>query len=211
MGLKNKKILITCGPTWVPVDDVRMLSNVSSGSLGQICAKMCRQQGAQVTLLQGPGTEEFSITGIRRIKFYFLKELENLLRQELKNKYDIVIHAAAVSDFQLERPFAGKISSQAKEVTLTLVPTKKLIKIIKKLSPGCFLVGFKLEARYHQRRLLEAIQKLFKESRCDAVVANALKPEYRAFIAYKEGERTAPVTSRRQLVQHLIRGLETRL
>ncbi len=211
MGLKNKKILITCGPTWVPVDDVRILSNVSSGSLGQICAQMCREQGAKVTLLQGPGTAEFSATGIRRLKFHFLKELENLLQQELKKKYDIVIHAAAVSDFQLKRPFTGKISSQAKKLTLTLVPTKKLIRIIKKLSPGCFLVGFKLASRYHQGRLLEATRKLFREAQCDAVVANSLNPAYRAFIAYKEGERTGPVTSRRQLVQHLIRGLETHL
>ncbi|MFA5261321.1 MAG: phosphopantothenoylcysteine decarboxylase [Candidatus Omnitrophota bacterium] len=211
MGLKNKKILITCGPTWVPIDAVRVISNTSSGTLGQTCAKTCQGQGARVTLLEGPGTGTMALTGIRRVKFHFLDELEGLLRKELPNKYDIVIHAAAVSDFKLKRPFSGKISSKSKKMTLTLVPTKKLINLIKKISPGSFLVGFKLEPRYHRSQLLKDAQKLLKESQCDAVVANVLNPGYQAFIVYKDGETTAPVKSRLKLVQHLIQGVETRL
>ena len=211
MGLKNKKILITCGPTWVPVDDVRVISNTSSGILGQTCAKACQEKGAKVTLLEGPGTEKIALTGIRRVRFQFLHELEDLLKKELDKKYDIVIHAAAVSDFKLKRPFVGKTSSKQKTLTLTLVPTRKLIRLIKTKSPGCFLVGFKLEPRYHRGLLLEKAQALLKESQCDAVVANALKPGYQAFIVYKDGTVTSPLKSKSNLIKHLIQDLETRL
>lgn len=211
MGLKNKKILITCGPTWVPIDDVRVISNTSSGSLGHTCAKICLEKGARVTLLEGPGTGALTETGIRRVKFHFLNELEDLLKKELLREYDVVIHAAAVSDFKLKRPFSGKLSSKPKELTLTLVPAKKLINLIKKISPKCFLVGFKMEPRYHQERLMKKARELLQRSQCDAVVANALNPGYQAFILYKEGEATAPVKSRLKLVQHLIQGVETRL
>ena len=211
MGIKNKKILITCGPTWVPVDDVRVISNMSSGTLGQTCAKICQEKGAKVTLLQGPGTETIALTGTRRIRFQFFTELEDLLKKELNRKYDIVIHAAAVSDFKLKRPFSGKTSSGQNNLTLSLVPTKKIINSIKKTSPDCFLVGFKMEPYYRREPLLKKAQGLLKQASCDAVVANALKPGYQAFIVYKDGTVTAPLKSKLKLIKYLIQDLETRL
>jgi len=52
--LKNKRILITCGPTWVPIDGMRVISNRSSGQLGQTIAQDLTKAGAKVTLLEGP-------------------------------------------------------------------------------------------------------------------------------------------------------------
>ena len=58
MSLNGKKILVTCGPVWSRIDAVRVISNVSSGRLGQTIAALCRKKNAKVTLLLGPVTEK---------------------------------------------------------------------------------------------------------------------------------------------------------
>ena len=52
----NMRVLITCGATWVPIDDVRVISNISSGEMGHLIAQAFRQKGAQVTIIEGPVT-----------------------------------------------------------------------------------------------------------------------------------------------------------
>ena len=54
-ALKDKKILITAGPTWVAVDKVRVITNIFGGALGTIIAEQAKKTGAQITLLMGPG------------------------------------------------------------------------------------------------------------------------------------------------------------
>ena len=58
--LKNKKILITAGPTWIPIDKVRVITNIFKGRLGIIIAKEAIKRKAKVTLLLGPGLISFS-------------------------------------------------------------------------------------------------------------------------------------------------------
>ncbi len=110
----KKKILITCGPTWVPIDSVRVLSNISSGKLGQMLARELSKKGAQVTLLEGP--VETPLTGaasgkIRVLKFKTFDELFKNLKAELKKPWDAVIHAAAVSDYRPKPAEITKLSS----------------------------------------------------------------------------------------------------
>src|SRR3989338_2564724 len=115
--LKNKKILVTCGPTWVAIDDTRVLSNISTGALGQMIASQLKAKGAKVTVLQGP-THQFKSASIQIYHFTFFDELKNLLNRVLKKNYDVIIHAAAVSDYRLKTPFKKKISSSLKNLNL---------------------------------------------------------------------------------------------
>ena len=103
--------MITCGATWTPIDDVRVISNVSSGEMGHLIAQAFRQKGAQVTVIEGPVTHTLTDKKIKIIKYRFFDELASVLKKELLKKYDIIIHAAAVSDFKVKGPSKRKISS----------------------------------------------------------------------------------------------------
>ena len=105
--LRQKKVLITCGPTWVPIDEMRVISNRSTGELGQRLAAGLAKSGARVTVLEGPVLQPLPVPGVRVIKSFFYDDLSRLLRLELKKKCDAVIHAAAVSDYRLKR-FSGQ-------------------------------------------------------------------------------------------------------
>src|SRR5580698_10572903 len=101
----NMRVLITCGATWTPIDDVRVISNISSGEMGHLIAQSFRQKGAHVTIIEGPVTHTLEDKKIKFIKYRFFDELARILKQELVKKYDIIVHAAAVSDFKVKGTF----------------------------------------------------------------------------------------------------------
>ena len=187
-----KRILITSGPTWVPIDDARIISNRSSGRLGKILVQEFRKKGARVHLLEGP------------LRF---EEFLKSLKKELKNNYNIVIHAAAVSDYQLKKSFKRKLSSQLKNLKLDLIPTPKIIDLVKKTAPGVFLVGLKLESALTKKNVYQKCGRLFKDANCNLVVANSVKKEkYRAYILDKT-KVLAEAFSREELAKKLIKVL----
>ncbi len=210
--LKNKKILITCGPTWVPIDAVRVVSNISSGELGQRIALDCAQAGAKVTLLEGPVTVPLPSRSIRILKFCFFGELQKLLKQELRKDVDALIHAAAVADYKLKRPGRRKLSSEKKTLRLELVTTPKLIRIIKRLAPKTFLVGFKLEPHISRKSACRKARELFRKADCDIVVANALTVRgYKGFILDKGDIILASAADRAKMSRALVRILSEQL
>ena len=206
---------MTCGPTWVPIDAVRVISNISTGELGRTLAGLLDAEGAQVTVLQGPTTRELQGRSIRVIPFCFYDELTRLMNIELRKHYDIIIHAAAVSDYKLAHPFKKKISSRLSRLKLDLTPTAKIIEKIKKISPSSFLVGFKLESE----RIVEAahcaaptLQKLFTNARCDLVVVNSLtKNNYSGHILDPKKNVLATAQQRKELSRKLIHLLRERI
>lgn len=212
-SLRNKKILITSGPTWVPIDAVRVVSNQSTGTLGRIMARDFANAGARVTLLEGPVTQSFEgPKSIRVLKFAFFDELAALIKKELKKKYDVCVHAAAVSDYKLKKPARIKLSSQFKRLRLELVPTPKIIYAIKKFNPRLFLIGFKLETRITGGLAVKKSRILFQKGRCDLVAANSLRGrKYSGYILDKNKTLLAQARSRRQLSKALIRLLQERL
>lgn len=201
--LKNKKVLITYGPTWIALDDMRVISNRSSGTMGKLIVKDLINAGAKVTALEGPITEPVNQKDVRVIKFTFFDDLAKLFKIELKKKYDIVIHAAAVSDFKPAQKNRTKLSSN-KKINLTLVPTKKLINQIKKLAPKSFLVGFKLKSTTSQIQLKKEAMKSINKNKCDLVVANSLKDGYNGFIFNKNGALLAKGKSRKTISNQLV-------
>jgi len=210
--LTNKKVLITCGPTWVPIDDMRVISNRSTGTLGQEMAKRFARSKAKVTLLEGPVKAPLRSGTVKVIKFAFYNELVNALKCELEKGYDIVIHAAAVSDYKVKGVSRTKISSDKKELPLTLVPTKKIINSIKRICPKAFLVGFKLESKVAPVIARQKSIKLFEKGKCDLVLVNSSKnSKYSAYIVDRIGNILACAQSRKNIIQQLIKILRKKL
>lgn len=205
-SLKNKKILVTGGPTWVAIDSVRILSNISSGEMSHLICDNLVKNKAKVTLIQGQVSNLYQNKKVTIKKFTYFDELSKLLKQELKNTdYDCVIHAAAVSDFKLDKSFKTKLSSDNKELNLRLVPTKKIINDIKTISRKSFLVGFKLENNFTKKTLVEETKGLFNSARCDLVVANSLnKGKYLGYILDKDQDVLVKVDSKETLASQLI-------
>jgi phosphopantothenoylcysteine decarboxylase/phosphopantothenate--cysteine ligase len=181
--LKGKKILITAGPTWVPVDDVRVLSNVSSGELGMLLARRAKMLDMKVDLFLGPVGCVDPGRGITVSRFRFFNDLFELVKTRLKrNRYDFILHAAAVSDY-LCYAVAGKISSSNSGLVLKLRRAPKIIEWIKRLNPKSFLVMFKLESNVSDSVLLKRSLEAMKRSKADLVVANTFQGgHYKGFI-----------------------------
>ncbi len=167
--LRNKKILIISGPTSEPVDDVRNITNKSSGKTGIELAKNAFERGANVKLWYGDGTEK-APDYIETERFISAKNLEKRIK---KLKYDIILVPVAISDYTVKK-YNGKIPSGQKILILKLKPTSKIIKTIRKNFKG-FLVGFKLESHISKEKLLEKAYKYLKENSLDLIVANDIK------------------------------------
>ncbi|MDP2939079.1 MAG: phosphopantothenoylcysteine decarboxylase [Candidatus Omnitrophota bacterium] len=213
MSLRNKRILITAGPTWIPIDSVRVISNISSGETGILIAENALRQGARVTLLLGPAVEATSKRFIKIIRFRFFNELLNLLTYQLQSqRFHAVIHLAAVSDYKLKNKIKAKLKSGISKLKLDLVPTQKIINRIKKIAPKIFLVGFKLEPKATILRLIKSADNLFKYAKVDLAVVNVLdENKYFGFILNNQIKILAKVISRRDLALKLIRILDKEL
>ena len=199
MSLQGKKILITAGPTWVPIDSVRVISNISTGETGRLLAKEVAARGARVNLLLGPCAQHGLNNSISITRFSFFNELKNILSAKLRdNKYDIIIHTAAISDFKPKHKLTGKLISQ-KVHNLKLVPTQKLVNQIHRFARGTKLVMFKLETSVADRTLIQRAKRAARKVNADLVVANRLKP-YRAFIIERGGKQIL-VKNKQQLAK----------
>jgi phosphopantothenoylcysteine synthetase/decarboxylase len=210
-NLRNKKILITAGPTWVKIDDVRVISNIASGETGILLAQEAKNQGACVTLLLGPVSNCCLDKSIRILHFKFFDELKNKLIEELgSKKYDALIHSAAVSDYRPKKIFKHKVSSGLRQFNLKLVTTPKIVNLIKKIDNSVLSVAFKLEPHSQLDTLIGRAKKLFKSAGMDLVVANSiLGGRYRAYILSQD-RISDPIISKNVLAKRLIKEISKR-
>ncbi len=205
MSLKNKRILITAGPTWVPIDKVRVISNIATGQTGILLGEELCRLGAKVTILLGPVETCCLNKKIKLLRFSFFDELKNTIIQELKyKKYDIVIHSAAVSDYKPEKVYAGKIKSGVKNLKLSLAPTEKIINLIKRIDNSLILVGFKFEPQAGKAVLIKKTKELILQANLDLAVANTVnKNKYSAYILDNYNRSYGPVFNKKGLVRKL--------
>ncbi len=209
MSLKNKRILITAGPTWIALDKIRVISNIASGENGILLAEELIKHGAQVTLLLGPVNPVGLNKKIRLLKFRFFEDLKNTVLKELKtHKYDCLLHSAAVSDYQPDRKLRTKVSSDKISWPINLVPTPKIIDLIRKADQKLFLVGFKLEPDAQKCALLKDAINFMQRSGSNLVVANSfVKNKYLAYITDGTGIK-GPFKTKKKLSQGLVRSLK---
>lgn len=182
MHLNGKKILITAGPTWVPIDKVRVISNIASGHSGILLAERAKRLGAKPTLLIGPVGDIKLSRSIKIKRFRYFDELHNLIKKELDSKkYDIIIHSAAVSDYRPKKISYDKIKSNIRDFSLELETTTKIVDKIKKYAPHIFLVIFKLDLGISKNRMIEKARATMQESKADLAVVNTFSKKF----AYK--------------------------
>ncbi len=176
--LKGKKILVTAGATSEEIDPVRVITNKSSGKMGVYIAEEAFLRGAEVTLIRGANAVEPQYF-FNDIKIYSVKDLFDEIKKNIKNA-DIIIHAAAVSDFTINGKSKDKIKSN-QNLHLELTPTTKIFENIKKLNKNIILVGFKAEFNISEKELVERAYKLLKDADADFVVANDVSKKGRGF------------------------------
>ena len=183
--LKNKKVLMTAGPTLEYIDPVRAITNLSSGKTGTLLASELISAGAKVTLVYGPGNQTPS-KGIKVINVTTSKEMFDAAKKELKKKFDIVIMAAAASDYTPENQSKSKIKSDKKSLTIRLKKAPKIIDLVRKYQKDVLLVGFKAETNLTKTALIKSAQKKMKESGADIIVANDIGKKYQKNTNYNQ-------------------------
>ena len=183
--LKNKKVLMTAGPTIEYIDPVRVITNLSSGKTGTLLASELISAGAKVTLVYGQGNQTPS-KGIKVINVTTSKEMFDATKKELKKKFDVIIMTAAVSDYIPENLSKSKIKSDKKSLIIRLKKAPKIIDLVRKYQKNALLVGFKAETNLTKIALIKSSQKKMKESGADIIVANDIGKKYQKNTDYNQ-------------------------
>ena len=187
------RILITSGATREYLDDVRFLTNVSTGGTGAKLADALAQHGHAVTLLRGEGAVLPQTLPASSVEtFSSTENLQSRLKRLLgSGDFDAVLQCAAVSDYRPAETREGKMTSYATELTLRLVPTPKLLPELKSYAPSGYrlnVIGFKLTSGADAEARLLAVSKLFAAGTVDAVIHNDMADlsagDARPFLAY---------------------------
>ena len=176
LPLRNKKVVITAGPTHEAIDPVRFIGNHSSGKMGFELAKEAANLGAEVILISGPSNETVNHSLIQRIDVTNAEEMYNAVHQYYAS-CDIAILSAAVADFKPSKLASDKIKKKDAELSLKLVPTKDILASLGKAKENQFLVGFALETSNE----LENAKGKLKRKNLDLIVLNSLNDEGAGF------------------------------
>ena len=168
LPLKGKKVLITAGPTYEPIDPVRYIGNYSSGKMGFALAEEALQLGADVILISGPCALEAS-ADIKRYSVTSADEMYTLTMEHFSS-VDIAIAAAAVADFKPRLVGKQKIKKEVGIQSIELDNTQDILAQMGKLKQKQFLLGFALETEDEKNN---AIKKI-KSKNLDAIVLNSL-------------------------------------
>ncbi|MCA8998929.1 MAG: phosphopantothenoylcysteine decarboxylase, partial [Planctomycetaceae bacterium] len=158
------RLLVTAGPTREYLDDVRYLSNASSGRMGYAIAEAAVQAGWEVELLSGP-VDLCPPDGCRVHGVETTREMRDAA-VELFPHCDGVIAAAAVCDYKPRERIAGKLSKTGGPITIEMIETDDVLAELGQLKGGRWVVGFALEAQNPREN---ALQKLRRKN-CDWIV-----------------------------------------
>jgi phosphopantothenoylcysteine decarboxylase/phosphopantothenate--cysteine ligase len=139
--LGGKRVLITSGPTQEPIDDVRFLTNRSSGKMGAALAKAALWMGAEVTVVAGPQSALLP----RAANVIHVRTAREMLAACENENPDLVIAAAAVADYRPADPVAGKIRRSSDPISLALVPNPDIVATLAGKLPRATVVAFAAE------------------------------------------------------------------
>ena len=175
--LRGRKVLMTAGPTIEYIDPVRVITNQSSGKTGVLLAAELIAAGAKVTMVYGPGTE-MPPSGAKVINVETSKDMLDAVKAQLRKKFDIIIMAAAASDYTPANPSRKKIKSTKDCLTIRLKKTPKIIDLVRKSQKEAFLVGFKAETDIPRDSLVYRSKKKLAETGADMIIANDIGKKY---------------------------------
>ena len=175
--LKEKRILITAGPTYEKIDPVRFIGNYSSGKMGFALAEECARQGAEVELIVGPVALTTSHPRIHRTDVESCEEMYQAAIR-LYSSCDAAILCAAVADFRPETIATEKIKREKDDLVIRLKPTHDIAAELGKMKKtGQRLVGFALETNDEQQNA----QGKLERKNFDFIVLNSLRNEGTCF------------------------------
>jgi len=183
--LKGKKVLMTAGPTIEKIDPIRVITNHSTGKTGVLLASELVSAGAKVTLVYGPGIAE-PPKGAKIIHVETVTEMFREVKKQMKKKFDIVILAAAASDYIPKNQYSKKIKSTKNSLTVELKKAPKIIDHIKKLQKDVFLIGFKAETDISKKELVIRAKQKLRDSKADIIIANDIGKKYFKDTTYNE-------------------------
>ena len=201
----NKKILISSGGTQEKIDDIRVITNKSTGQTAAFIADTFIENGFDVTYLAGENAKR-PMLDCHVIPYTDFKSLDQILDQNLLNQHHVFIHTAAVSDYSVV-PQTGKINSDAEKIEITMVRNPKIINKIKKMKPDIKLIGFKLTSTSDMQHITSKVGALFINAHCDVVIHNdwsTVKTDHHVFNIYKNNEIKNKNITKNDLAQYLI-------
>lgn len=175
LHLKNKKVLISAGPTYEAIDSVRFIGNHSSGKMGYALAEEMLKLGADVTLVSGPtALKAPSVSNFIAVTSA-AEMLEACLAAFLNT--DIAIMSAAVADYTPKEVAHEKIKKESIEFSIDLKKTEDILFKLGSIKTHQFLVGFALETNDEEAHAIKKLQK----KNLDFIVLNSLNDEGAGF------------------------------
>jgi phosphopantothenoylcysteine decarboxylase/phosphopantothenate--cysteine ligase len=207
--LAGKRIVITAGPTFEPIDPVRGLTNRSSGKMGYAVAQAAVEAGATVCLISGPTCLD-TPAGVRRVNVQRAMEMREAVLAELP--CDVFISVAAVADYRVEAAAAQKIKKSGDGLTLQLIANPDILAEVAALPEAPFCVGFAAETE----RLAEHAETKRRRKKLPLLVGNLAqdtldRDEAELVLFDDQGQhplpRTDKLTQARALIRHLINHL----
>jgi len=201
--MAGKKVLVTAGPTREYIDEIRFVSNNSSGRMGIEIAKEATARGAEVLLVKGKcmvKTPEY----LNSINVVSTEDFIKTVNKELTEKdYDIFVCAAAISDYSPKDCIEGKISSDnVKELRITMGLTPKIIDQARKVNNKVFIVAFKAETNVSKSELIDRAFDRLKRSNADLIVANDVGREE---IGFESKDNEVFIVDKKKRITHVER------
>ena len=174
---KNKRVIITAGPTFEKLDPVRFLGNNSSGKMGVAIADEFASRGAKVTLICGPSSVKCSSNNLERIDVTSASEMfEEVMSR--KSEYNIAIMAAAVADYTPKKSFSNKLKKNEGNLNLELVRTQDILKSLgREKKESQLVIGFAMET---ENELENATKKLVSKN-ADLIILNSINQKGAGF------------------------------
>lgn len=174
--MEGMHVLVTAGPTMEAIDPVRFISNHSTGKMGYAIARICRQRGAEVTLVTGR-TNLPRPAGIDIVDIKSAQDMFEAVTSRSKEQ-DLIIKAAAVADYRPAVVAEEKVKKADGDMSIALERTQDILASLgEHKQPGQVLCGFAMET---ENMVEHALGKL-KKKNLDLIVANNVKVEGAGF------------------------------
>jgi phosphopantothenoylcysteine decarboxylase / phosphopantothenate---cysteine ligase len=207
--LAGRRVLVTAGGTHEPLDSVRFIGNRSSGKMGLAIAREALRRGAEVTVVAAnigrrePGVAWRDVSTVAELRDEVLREA---------GEADVLVMAAAVSDFTPAAPSSEKIRRSSGVRSIELAPTPDVLQAVREQNPGLFMVGF---AATHGDPASDAREKLEKKG-ADIVVGNDISregvgfgaEENEVYVVSGRGERFVPRATKAEVAGEVLNDIQ---
>ena len=205
--LKDKRVLVTAGPTREPIDPVRFISNPSSGKMGFAVAKAAEKRGGDVTLITGPT----NLSDLNNVKMLKVNTAQGMAKEVFSNREhsDIIVKVAAVSDYRPKEQTEQKIKKDnVSELVISLEENPDILKELGRRKKNQILVGFAAETEGLEKNS----QKKLAEKNLDIIVGNIVGRPSSGFDAetnkvtlfFKDGTKEPLPTMQKDDLAHVL-------